>query len=207
MIELKKLAFEKINYTTIKVNKKDFTSLVEKGAELGLDEAQVKKIVVSCLKQARKFKDTDLPLAILEERDISLVAEEMCIPAEVIQSWKNEAEGKLKILESILAVNNQEQLQAFIAENPGMESLTQIPLNQFIKILHKDIDETVQTFVPEQDAPQSNIDQSDPATEEIKSKSMVKKTSKVLLIGCLFLLASIGVVVVFPLVLLFLGII
>ena len=139
MNELRKLVFEKIKFSKLKISKTDFEALVEKGSELGIEEAKVKKLVSSCLKSLKNFKGDTLPLAILEERDVTLEAEELCIPAEVLKKWRAEAEEQLKGLEKVLASNNPEALQTFLTENPDMESASKVPLPQFVKSLHKDI--------------------------------------------------------------------
>ncbi len=140
MNELRKLVFEKIKFDKLKMSKSDYVALVEKGQERGIEEARIKKLVSSCLKNLKVFKEKTLPLSILEEKNVELEAEELYIPVDVLKAWREEAETKLNQLEKILALNNQEELQSFLSQNPGMESASKIPLSQFVKSLHKNIE-------------------------------------------------------------------
>ena len=67
-------------------------------------------------------------------------AEELYIPAEVLKAWREEMEGKLKELEKILASTSSEELDSFLAQNPEMQSASKVPLSQFVKALHKDVE-------------------------------------------------------------------
>ncbi len=140
MSDFRKLVFEKIKFEKLKINKTDYAVLVEKGAEQGLEESQIKKQVFSCLKELKAFKQNTLPLSILEERDVEMEAEELYIPAEVLKAWREEMEGKLKELEKILASTSSEELDSFLAQNPEMQSASKVPLSQFVKALHKDVE-------------------------------------------------------------------
>ena len=88
----------------------------------------------------KAFKQNTLPLSILEERDVEMEAEELYIPAEVLKAWREEMEGKLKELEKILASTSSEELDSFLAQNPEMQSASKVPLSQFVKALHKDVE-------------------------------------------------------------------
>ena len=149
MNELRKLVFEKIKFDKLKMSKSDYAVLVEKGLELGIEEAKVKKLVSSCLKRLKTFKGETLPMSILEERNVELEAEELCIPAETMQTWCAEVEDRLKELEKVLASNDPETLQSFLAENPEMEAVSKVPLSKFVKTLHKDVEAPSQESVPE----------------------------------------------------------
>lgn len=139
MNELRKLVFEKIKFDKLKMSKSDYAVLVEKGMEIGIEEAKVKKLVSSCLKRLKTFKGETLPMSILEERNVELEAEELCIPAETMQTWCAEVEERLKELETVLASNDPEMLQSFLAENPEMEAVSKVPLSKFVKTLHTDV--------------------------------------------------------------------
>ena len=149
MNELRKLVFEKIKFDKLKMSKSDYVALVEKGQERGIEETHIKKLVSSCLKNLKAFKGKTLPLSILEEKNVELEAEELYIPADVLKAWREEAEIKLKELEKILALNNQEELQSFLSQNPEMEAVSKVPLSQFVKTLHKNIESTLQQTEPE----------------------------------------------------------
>ena len=140
MSDFRKLVFEKIKFEKLKINKTDYAVLVEKGAEQGLEESQIKKQVFSCLKELKAFKQNTLPLSILEERDVEMEAEELYIPAEVLKAWREEMEGKLKELEKILASTSSEEFDSFLAQNRETQSAPKVPLSQFVKALHKDVE-------------------------------------------------------------------
>ncbi len=145
MNELRKLVFEKIKFEKLKISKNDYAVLVEKGAEQGIEETQIKKMVFSCLKELKSFKGNTLPLSILDERNVELEAEELYIPAEILKAWKEETIVKLNELEKILALNDSNELQTFLSQNPEMESASKVPLSQFVKSLHKDVDSSRQS--------------------------------------------------------------
>lgn len=151
MEELRKLVFEKINYKTLRMSKNDFAVLVEKGAEQGKDEAQMKKLASSCLKELRTFRDSSLALSMLEENDFVSEAKKMHIPTEILEVWCQETETKLKNLQTILAISDQSALREFLAANPGLEVVSQKPLSQFVKVLHKSMEYPAQEFIPVQE--------------------------------------------------------
>lgn len=138
MEELRKLVFEKIKLETLRMNKSDYATLVEKGRELGIDELRVKKLVSSSLKKIRIFKTRTIPLSILEERNVELEADELYIPKDILNIWFEEGKVKLIQLEDILASNDQEKLQSFLIDNPELESASKVSLSYFVKSLHKD---------------------------------------------------------------------
>ena len=127
MSDFRKLVFEKIKFEKLKINKTDYAVLVEKGAEQGLEESQIKKQVFSCLKELKAFKQNTLPLSILEERDVEMEAEELYIPAEVLKAWRAEMEGKLKELEKSIFASNSKQLHEL--------SIIALTIVRFMKIL------------------------------------------------------------------------
>ena len=151
MEELRKLVFEKIKFDKLKMNKSDYVTLVAKGQELGIEEPKIKKMVSSCLKSLKTFKGKTLPLSILEEKNVALEADELYIPADILEAWRDEAKERLKELEKILALNKQEELQTFLAQNPELESVLKTPLSQFVKVLHENTNYSEQKQVIESD--------------------------------------------------------
>ena len=199
MNELRKLVFEKINFSKLKISKSDYEALVEKGTELGIEEAKVKKLVSTSLKSLKNFKEETLPMAILEEQDVSLEAEELCVPAEFLKNWRAEAEEKLKELEKVLASDSPEILQTFLIGYPELEAASKVPIAQFVKCLHKDIEMPAQETAPKPEpdpAPKPAPEQKAAVVEErtAQNQNIKPATNKKLPI---FLIAGIAAGIAF----------
>ena len=198
MNELRKLVFEKIKFDKLKMSKSDYAVLVEKGLELGIEEAKVKKLVSSCLKRLKTFKGETLPMSILEERNVELEAEELCIPAETMQTWCAEVEDRLKELEKVLASNDPEMLQSFLAENPEMEAVSKVPLSKFVKTLHKDVEAPSQESVPEPEVVEEDKEEEkqDPAPTTSKKLPVFLIAGVAAGIAAIMLIAVVIVVII-----------
>ena len=183
MNELRKLVFEKIKFDKLKMSKSDYAVLVEKGLELGIEESKVKKLVSSCLKRLKTFKGETLPMSILEERNVELEAEELCIPAETMQTWCAEVEDRLKELEKVLASNDPETLQSFLAENPEMEAVSKVPLSKFVKTLHKDVEAPSQESVPEPEVVEEDKEEEKEEEKQDPAPTTSKKLPVFLIAG------------------------
>lgn len=85
------------------------------------------------------------------KKNVALEADELYIPADILEAWRDETKERLKELEKILALNKQEELQTFLAQNPELESVLKTPLSQFVKVLHENTNYSEQKQVIESD--------------------------------------------------------